>query len=108
MLAAVFLAARVGIWHAIGISDAVLIEADRVHALGKKTPAVRIDKPEHAVALVNAKKTASAETVIGNSAPFGSLQADTLRQDNNGLFIAPVGQRILDVSQDRLVGRPGY
>ena len=82
VLAAVFLAARVGVWHAIGISDVVLIEADRVHALGKKTPAVRIDKPEHAVALVNAKKTASAETVIGNSSPFGSLQSDTPRQDN--------------------------
>jgi hypothetical protein len=57
--------------------DAVLIEADRIHALGKKAAAVRIDKPEHTIALVNAKKAASAETIVGDSAPFGSLQADT-------------------------------
>jgi hypothetical protein len=61
----------------IGISDVVLIEADRVHTLGKKAPAVRIDKPEHAVALLDAKKAASAETVIDNSSPFGLLQSDT-------------------------------
>jgi hypothetical protein len=53
----------------------VLIEADRIHAFGKKAATVGIDKPEHAVALVNAKKAASAEATIGDSSPFGSLQA---------------------------------
>ena len=77
VLAAVFLPARVGVGHAIGIADVVLIEADSVHALGKKAAAVGIDQPEHAVALVNAKETASAEAVIGDSTPFGSLQSDT-------------------------------
>ncbi|MGB8402082.1 hypothetical protein [Bradyrhizobium sp.] len=54
----------------------ILIEADGIHALGKKAATVRINKPEHAVAFVNAKKAASAKTVIGDSAPFGSLQSD--------------------------------
>ena len=86
MLAAVFLPTRVGVGHAIGVSDVVLIEADRIHALGKKAAAVGIDQPEHAVALVNAKKAASAETVIGDSTPFGSLQAIPRRQNNNRLI----------------------
>jgi hypothetical protein len=76
-LAAVLFPTRVCIWHPIGTSDAVLIEAERIHALGKKAAAVRIDKPEHAIALINTKNAASAETVIGDSAPFGSLQSDT-------------------------------
>ena len=74
VLAAVFLPAGVSVWHAIGSSDMILIEADRIHALGKKTAAVRIDKPEHPVTLVNTKKAASAETVIGDSTPSGSSQ----------------------------------
>jgi len=78
MLASVFFPTRVGVWYVIAISDMVLIEADRIHALRKKATAIRIDKPEHAVALANAKKAASAEAVIGNSTPFGSLQLDTL------------------------------
>ena len=52
----------------------VLIEADRIHALGEKTATIRIDKPEHAVTLVDAKESASAATFIDDSAPFGSLQ----------------------------------
>ena len=59
------------------LSDVILIEADRVHALGQKPAAVGIDQPEHAVALINAKKAASAEAVIGDATPFGSLQNDT-------------------------------
>jgi hypothetical protein len=55
----------------------VLIEADRIHALGQEAAAVGIDKPEHAIALVNTEKAASAEAVIGDSTPFGSLQAET-------------------------------
>ena len=77
VLAAVFFPTPVGVWRAIGIPDAVLIEADRIDALGKKAATVGIDKPEHTIALVNAKKAASAETIVGDSAPFGSLQADT-------------------------------
>ena len=78
MLAAVFFPAGVGVWHAIGSSDMVLIEADRIHALGNETAAFGINKPENTVTLVNAKEPASAGAIIGDSAPFGSLQLDTL------------------------------
>jgi hypothetical protein len=54
----------------------ILIEANRIHALGKKTATVRIDKPEHPITLVDTKKAASAETVTGDSTPSGSLQDD--------------------------------
>jgi hypothetical protein len=70
VLAAVFFPTRVSVWH-------ILIEADRIHSLGKKTATVRIDKPEHPVTLVDTKKAASAEAVIDDSTPFGSLQEDT-------------------------------
>ena len=107
VLAAVFLPARVGVWHAIGISDVVLIEADGVHALGKKAAAVGIDKPEHAVMLVNAKKAASAEAIIGDSTPFGSLQADTPTARIT-MTIYRIGRPgILDISQDRLASSAG-
>jgi hypothetical protein len=33
--------------------------------------------PEHAIALVDAKKAAGAEAIIGGSTPFGCLQAGT-------------------------------
>jgi hypothetical protein len=79
----------------MGISDLVRIEADRIHALGKKAAAVRIDQPKHAVALVNAKKAAPAEAVIGDPAPFGSSQADTPRQNNDRLCFAPASQEPL-------------
>jgi hypothetical protein len=77
MLAAILLPTGVGVRHAIGVANVILIEADRIHALGQEAAAVGIDKPEHAVALVNTEKPASAEAVIGDSTPFGSLQAET-------------------------------
>jgi hypothetical protein len=76
MLAAVFVPAGVGVWHAGGIADRILVETDRVHALRQETTAVRIDKPEHSVALIDAKKAAPVKAVIGDSTPFGSLQTD--------------------------------
>jgi hypothetical protein len=76
VLAAVFAPAGVSVWHASGIADMVLIETDRVHALGQKTTAVGIDEPEHPVPLIDAEKTASVKAAIGDSTPFGSLQSD--------------------------------
>jgi hypothetical protein len=55
----------------------VRIEANIVHALGQKAAAVRIDQPEHPVPLLDAKETAPAEAIIGNSTPSGSLQSGT-------------------------------
>ena len=81
----------------------VLIEADRIHALGKKAAAVGIDQPEHAVALVHAKKSAAAETVIGDPAPFGSLQADTPTAAQRWLVYRTGRPGTLDISQDRPV-----
>ena len=77
VLAAVFFPTRVSVWHATGVSDVILIEANRIHSLGKKTATVRIDKPEHSITFVDTKKAASAETVIDDSTPSGSLQDDT-------------------------------
>src|SRR5579859_3838858 len=102
-LAAVFLAARVGIWHAVRISDSVLIEADRVHALGQKASTVRIDKPERAVALVNAEKAAAAEAIIANSSPSGSLHSDIPTAGQLWVIYRTGRPRILDISQDRMV-----
>jgi hypothetical protein len=73
-LAAVFFPAGVGVWHVFGGSDVILIEADRIHALGEKTATIRVDKPENAVTLIDTKESASAATFIGDSAPSGSLQ----------------------------------
>jgi hypothetical protein len=95
MLAAVFFPARIGIWHAIGISDVVLIEADRIHALGNETAAIGIDKPGHPITFANAKETASAETIVSDSTPFGSLQSSTQRSSYNYLFIAPAAEKRL-------------
>jgi hypothetical protein len=95
MLAAVFFPARIGVWHAIGISDVVLIEADRIHALGNETATIGIDKPGHAVTFANVKETASAETIVGDSTPFGSLQSSTQRSGYNCLFIAPAAEKLL-------------
>ena len=71
------LATAARVRHAIGIADVILIEADRIHALGQEAAAIGIDKPEHAVALVNTEKAASAEAVIGDSTPSRSLQSAT-------------------------------
>jgi hypothetical protein len=75
MLAAIFGPARVSVGHTIGISDLVLIDPNRIHALGDKPTPIGIDQPEHAIALINAKKSAATEPVIGNSTPLGSLQS---------------------------------
>jgi hypothetical protein len=95
VLATVFFPTRVSVWHAIGISDMVLIEADRIDTLGKKTATVRIDKPEHPVRFVDTKKAASAEAIIDDSAPFGSTQENLPTADQQNLFIAPVGRELL-------------
>ena len=81
--------------------DTVLIEADGVYALGKKPAAVGVDKPEHTVALVNAKETAAAETIIGDSAPSCSSQSDTPATDQLCAIYRIGRSEALDISQDR-------
>ena len=93
VLAAVFIPTRVSVWHATGVPDMILLEANRIHALGKKTTTVRIDKPEHPVALIDTKKAASAETVIGNSTPSGSSQDDAPRCRPTKAYLS---QRLLE------------
>ena len=68
---------RVGIGHASRIPDVIRIESDVIHAFGNKAAAIGIDQPEHSVMLADAKEAASAEAVIDDSTPFGSLQSDT-------------------------------
>jgi hypothetical protein len=55
----------------------ILIEANRVDALGNEAAAIGVDKPEHTVTLGHTKEPARAEAVVGDAAPFGSLQPET-------------------------------
>ncbi|BBZ95366.1 hypothetical protein BRDID11004_37280 [Bradyrhizobium diazoefficiens] len=75
--AAVLGSASLGVWHALGPADAVLIEADRVDTLREKAATIGIDEPEYAIALGNAEEAASSEVVVDDPSPFRSLQART-------------------------------
>jgi hypothetical protein len=67
--------AVIGVRYTIRIADTILIESDRVHALGKKPTAIWINQPEHAVPLIDAKKAACLEATIRNATPPRVQQA---------------------------------